>query len=538
MEYQFMNNSWGSPYYSEARANIANTAQGQGCANGLGIDPNWSGMGAQSLVLYFYGTPGNDANFPMYVTLTDSSNDSCQVNYYGAWTDIDVPSWHEWNIGLNQFTGVNMSNVKQMTIGFGIPGEQAATDGTVYFDDIQLYTTRCALPMRDANFALIDFAPAGSPYNGDCKIDYQELEVMAAVWLNTDQLLTTQNPGDANLVVYYPLNEGVGCTNADDCNEVFSYPSLENPDVCDPKWGGLLWNLAATPPGYYDTNWVSPGYNGTGSALSFDGSQGARVECGEAFGNLGLGIGSGKVYSTDINAITVSAWVYWLGNRTWDAYLSSKPQGIVGKRDGWDDADMVWMLELDTNGMNRSIGFRHYAVGDTVTPDVFAPNNTMIPFIGQWVHVAAAFPYPSGNPADANSHARVYVNGGQVADGPWRFSLGDDVNIFLSIGNTQDNNAWPNGPESFYGYIDDVRIYNRALDANEIAYLANPDTSITQLWIPLTTPANVTDVNEIPPYTGLQPKGKRSVNFRDFAMVIKYWLTEEMFPRSDGASGI
>jgi hypothetical protein len=485
-------------------------------------------MGAKSLVLYFYGTPGNDANFPMYVTLTDGSGNSAQVNYYGEMNDIDVASWHEWNIDLNQFVeanGVNMSNVQQITIGFGIPGEQAATDGTVYFDDIQLYTTRCALVMRDANFAKIDFAPLGSPYNGDCKIDYQELEVIANDWLQSDINIIRKNPGDINLVVYYPLDEGVGCSDIDDCNKVYSHPNLENPDFCDAKWTGTLWNSAATPPGYYDTTWVTPGYNGTGSALNFDGSQGARVECGSAWNNLRLGIGSGHVYPTDINAITVSAWVYWLGNRTWDVYLSSMGQGVVGKRDGWDDADMMWELELDTNGTNRSIGFRHYAVGDTATPDVFAPNNTMIPFIGQWVHVAAAFPYPSGNPGDANSHARIYVKGGQVAEGPWRFSNGDDANIFLSIGNTQDNNAWPSSPESFYGYIDDVRIYNRALEPNEIAYLANPNPGPPgpgpiPLYYVVQSPAQLCESLDV-----------HIVNFCDFAMVANYWLTEEMFPR-------
>ena len=152
-------------------------------------------------------------------------------------------------------------------------------------------------------------------------------------------------------------------------------------------------------------------------------------------------------------------------------------------------------------------------------------------YIGQWVHVAATFPHPSGNPADGNDHAKLYLNGGEVDDGPWRLSHGYDPNIFFTIGTTTDPNGWADTPSTFYGYIDEVRIYDRALEPNEIAYLADPSPEDGQLWIPISSPANVYDANEIAPYIGMQPQGLRSVNFKDFAMLVKEWLTEEMFPR-------
>jgi hypothetical protein len=62
MRYDFKNSL--TPYYSEARADV-NTAR----PNGLGIDPNWLGIGAKALSLWFYGKAGNDANKPMYVKL-------------------------------------------------------------------------------------------------------------------------------------------------------------------------------------------------------------------------------------------------------------------------------------------------------------------------------------------------------------------------------------------------------------------------------------------------------------------------------------
>jgi hypothetical protein len=55
----------------------------------------------------------------------------------------------------------------------------------------------------------------------------------------------------------------------------------------------------------------------------------------------------------------------------------------------------------------------------------------------------------------------------------------------LSVGETQDQNAWVNSPESFWGYLDEARIYNRVLEANEIAYLADTTPEDGLLWIPI-----------------------------------------------------
>jgi hypothetical protein len=52
----------------------------------------------------------------------------------------------------------------------------------VYFDNIRLYPPRCVLSKRSADFAIFDYAPAGSPC-GDCVIDYQEFVIMASEWL-------------------------------------------------------------------------------------------------------------------------------------------------------------------------------------------------------------------------------------------------------------------------------------------------------------------------------------------------------------------
>jgi hypothetical protein len=85
-----------------------------------------------------------------------------------------------------------------------------------------------------------------------------------------------------------------------------------------------------------------------------------------------------------------------------------------------------------------------------------------------------------------------------------------------------DQNAWGgNCPESFYGYIDEVRIYNRALEPNEIAYLADTTPEDGYLQIP---PPSAAEVYK------KEPVGQQIVNFKDFALVANKWLAEELYP--------
>jgi hypothetical protein len=212
-------------------------------------------------------------------------------------------------------------------------------------------------------------------------------------------------------------------------------------------------------------------------------------------------------------------WVRWLGPRTWDSYLLSKAQGLLGKRGAWDDTGMVWMVEVDTNGEQAGFGLRQREEA------VYSSNDLMMRYIGQWVHIAVTYPNPPNPPqnlADANSQARIYLNGGQVNTGPWHFSHGPDANIFLTIGETQDQNAWPDCPESFYGRIDEVRIYNRCLEPNEIGYLADLSPEDGWLWVPIPSSAEI--------WTP-EGQGNKIVHFKDFAYLVDKWLTAQMYPR-------
>ncbi len=141
------------PYYSEANATIG-TETGE-----LNIEPNWLGLGAQTLSLWFYGTATNDANQQMYIKLIDGGGVSEKVDYPDM-NDIREPNWHQWNILLTDFTDVNLADVNKIIIGFG-DGTQAENDDiedVVFFEDIRLYTEYPPRPH------MVKVAYNGSPY--------------------------------------------------------------------------------------------------------------------------------------------------------------------------------------------------------------------------------------------------------------------------------------------------------------------------------------------------------------------------------------
>jgi hypothetical protein len=214
--------------------------------------------------------------------------------------------------------------------------------------------------------------------------------------------------------------------------------------------------------------------------------------------------------------MTLSIWVKWSGPRL-DPYLATKPEGLISKAGGWTENDMIFMFEIINNSymsVNGSFGLRHYRTGSYDVPDLYAPIGILTPFVGHWIHLAATYPHPSRNPADGNSFARLYLNGIEVADGPWRFSHGEP-NTDLTIGNNWSEAVWPSSPEAFWGYLDEPRIYKRVLTAYEIALLAGREPPCDLYsecwWFPDGCP--------------------KIINFKDFVVLINYWLEEQMFPR-------
>jgi hypothetical protein len=145
--------------------------------NKLQVDINdWTTADIKALTLYFYGDVNNNPAEKMYVALRSTDSNTAVV-YYGNTSDINKPEWHEWNIKLSDFTGVNLRSIDKVYIGFGNRGSSPTSNGTVYFDDIRLYPRRC----------VASFGPLGD-VDGDCNVGFADVNIMSRDWLDTDAI--------------------------------------------------------------------------------------------------------------------------------------------------------------------------------------------------------------------------------------------------------------------------------------------------------------------------------------------------------------
>jgi len=171
------------------------------------------------------------------------------------------------------------------------------------------------------------------------------------------------------------------------------------------------------------------GPTGLGQAMLFDGTGGHQnVE----LGTFNPSAATGK--------LSVALWAKWDG-------LSGEYQGLIGKRDGWSVSNMLWDIEISRDA--GTIGFRRI--------DSYPDCGGQILPIGVWTHIAATFD---------GTTARFYVNGAQTGGGGG-FSFAEDRDARLHFGSGD-----PNGGNPFNGALDDVRIYDTYLSADEVKALA------------------------------------------------------------------
>jgi len=247
MPYYYDNSgSTGKLYYSEAERTFD-------------APQDWTIAGVRALTLYFYGDPDNDAGATeqMYVKVNGA-----KVIYDGDMADIKQVGWHEWNIDLASFDGVNLQNVTKIRIGFGNENNTTTPGGSgvVYFDDIRLYPSRCVLWRRSADFARVDYVE-------DCVVDCKELELMTENWLGVVPIMvpiTIDNPGFEDSVLadgeydYSLDNQGWGYF-ANGGEQGSWNPGL--PGTSEPGYGG-------NAPEGQNVGWANPGGVGVPGGLA------------------------------------------------------------------------------------------------------------------------------------------------------------------------------------------------------------------------------------------------------------------------------
>jgi len=218
----------------------------------------------------------------------------------------------------------------------------------------------------------------------------------------------------AKMIAYFPFEEGQGTTTA---------------DVTGNGHNGALNSGVA---------WVA-GFKGTG--VQFD-TAGERIVIGPIDP------------SGETNAMTLAAWINWQGRNH-----SIAQQGIIGKRLGWDTTGSTIKWFWQTNPAGDLLFRADYSGGGTS----FGWGNTLlVPYANEWTHVAVTW---------ANGAAVQYINAAQVSTG--NVTLRASANATpVTIGCVDSTNT-----ETFVGIIDEVRIYDTALAAAEIAQAMTGDTA-------------------------------------------------------------
>jgi hypothetical protein len=168
-------------------------------------------------------------------------------------------------------------------------------------------------------------------------------------------------------------------------------------------------------------------------AMKFDGSSVLEVEYNPVLDNFSKGI-------------TISAWIKKDTASGWNTILSREIDSTWSEYMGLAVFKNHALFSIDINGKS----YINIMDTDTIAPD-------------KWTHLVGTY---------NNDTLKLYINGkfikSGVSRGPISFS---DKNPVLIGGNTNNKNLTL--VDCFNGCLDEIRIYNRALNENEIKTLLN-----------------------------------------------------------------
>ncbi len=127
---------WSMPLLYDNNVGISNVTRT------LNSMRDWTEYDVATLSLFYYGDP-NNAPEPMYIAVDNVvvPNDDANAALVTEWAQWDIP------LQLLADQGVNLNNVRSITIGFGNPANPVAGgSGFVFFDDIRLYRSEPTEP--------------------------------------------------------------------------------------------------------------------------------------------------------------------------------------------------------------------------------------------------------------------------------------------------------------------------------------------------------------------------------------------------------
>jgi hypothetical protein len=451
MLFLYDNTTWGPPYYSEVELPFSPAK-----------DFTHAGV-IKVLTLYFYGDSGNDANDTeqLYVGLGGSYDEVRYSDDHGNDNnDLKRQEWTEWNIPISDFSGVNPAAVTSLFIGFGARGSVTpGGDGIVFFDDIRLYPPRCVPELGPE----LDFS-------GNCIVDWADVRMMAADWLETDTLLSPITPPDP-CILHYKFDETSGSSAADASGNDYTGTFFNDVDQTPVDITGR----SDTGVDGNSFHFKSPEYIGVKMPTTVFTENGISQE------------------------ITVAVWIK-------NAHPDEDP----------DDGAFMWEFR-EWDGASPDANERVLAVGVSGNGDTYTlfDRSESVSYELNWDEHTEWQHY--GFVRDANNLA-IWVNGslaavsdsnGTAMATPGLLYVG--ISADLAPGNTQGMH------DGFTGNMDDWRIYDYALSAAELGYLGTGGTG----YVPLLSAYNLIDG---------EPQGSKAVNLRDLAVLLESWLEQKLWP--------
>jgi rhamnogalacturonyl hydrolase YesR len=335
------------------------------------------------------GDASNTADV-MYVRLEDQGG-SFSVQTMTDISVVQTAGWMELGFPLSEFTGIDLTQIKKLSIGVGLPGASSATGaGAIRIDNIRLFAVKCAAMQAD--------------FNGDCAVDIEDFAIIAGQWLDDYKVVVNPtDPGTLNLIAHWPMDG-----DYDDATG-HGYDAVNG--------GSVVFD-----DGHISQSAYFSGANNTSNLVCQD--------------------------STDMHlssGATVSAWIKTAG--LIDQYASVVTKGVTAWR-------------LIRNSTSNAISFHFNAAGG----GEYKANGSTSITDNQWHHLMGVYD---------GSVVLLYVDGqldGAAYAGPVNTST-DPVYIGSRVGRLTDRN--------WNGWIDDVRIYDVAMDYPNLLYLAELDPVVS-----------------------------------------------------------
>jgi len=426
----------------------------------------------------------------MYVALEDTAgNVSVYQNPDG--NAAQVGNWTSWYSNLYDINAaglplpVKLEAISGFAIGFGQRCNNwdfSGGDGNVMFDNIRLYASTC-VPA---------FGPAAD-LDEDCDVDINDMDRLANEWLYKAEEFNYAVTQPAPPILWYKFNESGQTLNPVDSG---------TGDAND--YAGTITNFLAQ-------NWdVDGGRDGNGciylppggvcyvvapvTALSF---------MADATHDTPGGGGISFAVWTNADLTDNEFLVQWCGLfGTWDANIST------------ETLEIHCPSNLPLGSTTGNVNFYKRTNGP-VDYYVQSAGRQLSDFGGRWNHWAFI---------KEPSRMSIYLNGQSIAHADANGQPGDpNAGVYgplinkavgaFRIGTRGTNWAY------WVGRMDDFQVYDYALSAAEVAYIATDGTGY--VFLPLVSTANLKNDG-----TPIQ----QIINFGDLAIMGQQWHTQILWP--------